>query len=126
MENNEKLDNILSEIRGIKTHIENVTDKNIETIAEGHLDLSRKLDNALKVENEKELLIIRVRMLEDEIRKIKEKLEKNSIKVNYYTLKVQSLFRIKALHLFWYEKHNFMHLVPVTIIISFLKLEVML
>lgn len=76
MENNEKLDIILSEIRGIKTHIENVTDKNIETIAEGHLDLSRKLDNALKVENEKELLIIRVRMLEDEIRQIKEKLEK--------------------------------------------------
>ena len=72
MENNEKLDIILSEIRGIKTHIENVTDKNIETIAEGHLDLSRKLDNALKVENEKELLIIRVRMLEDEIRQIKD------------------------------------------------------
>ncbi|MBQ4521744.1 MAG: hypothetical protein IJA10_02180 [Lachnospiraceae bacterium] len=76
MEENEKLDLILSEIRGIKTHIENVTDKNIQTIAEGHLDLSRKLEDALKVEKEKELLMIRVRMLEDEIRQIKEKLEK--------------------------------------------------
>ena len=39
------------------------------------LDLSRKLDNSLKSENEKELLIIRVRILEDELRKVKELLE---------------------------------------------------
>ncbi|MBQ3512201.1 MAG: hypothetical protein IJA32_00170 [Lachnospiraceae bacterium] len=65
-----------SEISSLRSHIENVTDKNIQTIAEGHLDLSRKLDEVLKVENEKELLIIRVRIIEDEIRLIKEKLEK--------------------------------------------------
>ena len=67
---------VKTKVNGIELHLENVTDKNIQTVAEGHLDLSRKLDNALKVENEKELLIIRVRMLEDEIRQIKEKLEK--------------------------------------------------
>lgn len=60
-------------VTGIELHLENVTDKNIRTIAEGHLDLSRKLDEALKVENEKELLLIRVRILEDEIQKIKER-----------------------------------------------------
>lgn len=55
---------ISNKLSSIELHIENVTDKNIQTVAEGHLDISRKLDNALKVENEKELLIIRVRMLE--------------------------------------------------------------
>ena len=66
---------ISNKLSSIELHIENVTDKNIQTVAEGHLDISRKLDNALKVENEKELLIIRVRMLEDELRKVKEKID---------------------------------------------------
>ncbi|MDE7212212.1 MAG: hypothetical protein K2O03_12335, partial [Lachnospiraceae bacterium] len=63
-----------NEINGIKMHLENVTDKNIQTIAEGHLDLNRKLDEALKVEQEKEMLVIRVRVLEEDVQKIKEKL----------------------------------------------------
>ena len=66
---------IKTKVTGIELHLENVTDKNIQTVAEGHLDLSRKLDNALKVENEKELLVIRVRILEDELRKVKERLD---------------------------------------------------
>ncbi|MBQ3601790.1 MAG: hypothetical protein II992_11400 [Lachnospiraceae bacterium] len=49
---------VKTKVNGIELHLENVTDKNIQTVAEGHLDLSRKLDDALKVENEKELLII--------------------------------------------------------------------
>lgn len=64
--------NLKKRVSGLEIHLENVTDKNIQIIAEGHLDLNRKLDEALKVENEKELLIIRVRILEDELRKIKE------------------------------------------------------
>ena len=89
MTDSEKLDLLLKEMAEMKTdikqvkqdvtsiqlHLENVTDKNIQTVAEGHLDLSRKLDNALKVENEKELLVIRVRILEDELRKVKERLD---------------------------------------------------
>ena len=66
---------VKQDVTSIQLHLENVTDKNIQTVAEGHLDLSRKLDNALKVENEKELLVIRVRILEDELRKVKERLE---------------------------------------------------
>jgi len=38
--------------------------------------LSRKLDDALKIENEKELLLLRVNRLENELRRIKEKIEK--------------------------------------------------
>ncbi|MBQ2276734.1 MAG: hypothetical protein U0L23_01930 [Lachnospiraceae bacterium] len=89
MTDSEKLDLILSEIKNVKSdtqelknkvteielHIENVTDKNIQTVAEGHLDLSRKFDDVIKVENEKELLVIKVRILEDELRKIKERLD---------------------------------------------------
>jgi N-glycosylase/DNA lyase len=75
MTDSEKLDLLLKKVTNIELHLENVTDKNIQTIAEGHLDLSRKLDEALKVENEKELLIIRVRILENELRKIKERLD---------------------------------------------------
>lgn len=59
-------------VTDIEVHLENVTDRNIRLIAEGHLDLSRKLDEALKVKNERELQGIRLNILEDEIRKIKE------------------------------------------------------
>lgn len=82
MTDSEKLDIILDKLNGIDNRVltlestlENVTNKNISIIAEGHLDLSRKLDEALKVENEKELLLIRVNMLENDIKKIKQRLE---------------------------------------------------
>ncbi|RKJ05462.1 hypothetical protein D7X87_08680 [bacterium D16-54] len=69
---NNNIDILNKKVTSIEIHFENVTDKNIQTIAEGHLDLSRKLDDALKVENEKELLVVRVRIIEDELRKMKE------------------------------------------------------
>ena len=69
---NNNIDKKKKKVTSIEIHFENVTDKNIQTIAEGHLDLSRKLDDALKVENEKELLVVRVRIIEDELRKMKE------------------------------------------------------
>ena len=68
---NNNIDILNKKVTSIEIHFENVTDKNIQTIAEGHLDLSRKLDDALKVENEKELLVVRVRIIEDELRKMK-------------------------------------------------------
>ena len=77
-----KLDSLESELQELKRHItsieltlENETNRNIKLIAEGHLDLSHKLSEALKVDNEKEMLLIRVNILENEIRKIKERIE---------------------------------------------------
>lgn len=64
-----------AKITDIQLTLENVTNKNIQIIAEGHLDLSRKLDDALKVENEKEMLLIRVNRLENELRRVKERIE---------------------------------------------------
>ena len=46
------LEPIRQEIRSIQLTLENETNRNIKLIAEGHLDLSRKLDEALKIENE--------------------------------------------------------------------------
>lgn len=63
-----------NEIREISLTLENETNCNIKIIAEGHLDLSRKLDKALTVENEKEMALIRINMMENELRRIKEKL----------------------------------------------------
>lgn len=58
----------------VELTLENETNRNIRLVAEGHLDLSRKLDDALRVETEKEMLLIRVNVMENEIRKIKEQI----------------------------------------------------
>lgn len=72
---NSLLEPIKNAIRSIELTLENETNRNIRIIAEGHLDLNRKLDEALKVENEKEMLLLRVNHLENELRKVKERLE---------------------------------------------------
>jgi len=62
-------------VASIEMTLETETNRNINIIAEAHTELNRKLDEALNVENEKELLLIRVNHMENEIRKIKERLE---------------------------------------------------
>ena len=88
MTDSEKLDLILSEMQELKqrtTNIEkDVTDikltleneirVNIQRVAEGHLDLSRNLHEATRPSNEVEMLAIKVRMLETDIRDIKARL----------------------------------------------------
>ena len=64
-----------SRVSSIEMTLENETNRNIRIIAEGHADLCRKLDEALKVENEKELLLVRTNIMENDIRKNKDKLE---------------------------------------------------
>ena len=62
------------EIIDIQLTLENETNRNIKIIAEGHLDLSRKLDDDLKVDTEKEMHLIRVNHLENEVRRLKERI----------------------------------------------------
>ena len=57
------LEPIQNDIKDIQLTLENETNRNIKLIAEGHLDLSRKLDEALKTDTEKEMLLIRVNTL---------------------------------------------------------------
>ena len=70
-----KVRKLEGQVQGIRLTLENETNKNINIIAEGHLNLSRKLDEALKVENEKEVLLIRINRLENGYRTLKEKVE---------------------------------------------------
>ena len=69
------LEPIKRDIKSIQLTLENETNRHIKIIAEGHLDLSRKLDEALRIDNEKEMLLIRVNTLENELRKIKDRIE---------------------------------------------------
>lgn len=71
----EELKKLNDKVTDIQLTLENETNKNIKIIAEGHLDLSRKLDEALKVDSEKELLLIRVNRLENELRRLKARVE---------------------------------------------------
>ena len=69
-----EMQQVKKELRSLQLTLENETNRNIALIAEGHLDLCRRLDDALKVENEKEMLLIRVNTLENEVRKLKERI----------------------------------------------------
>lgn len=61
-------------VKDVQLTLENETNRNIQIIAEGHLDLSRKLDVAVKIDNEKEILKLRVNRLESELEKTKSRL----------------------------------------------------
>lgn len=63
------------DITDVKLILENEIRVNIQFVAEGHRDLNRRFDEALKVESEKEMLLIRVNMLESEVRGIKRRIE---------------------------------------------------
>ncbi len=71
---NGAIESLEKKVVSIELTLENETNHGIKIIAEGHLDLSRKLDEALKVENEKEMLLLRVSHLENELRKVKERI----------------------------------------------------
>lgn len=70
---NGKVQVLEEDVRGLQLTLENETNRNIRIIAEGHLELNRKLDEALKVEHEKELMYLRVNVLENDMRIVKEK-----------------------------------------------------
>lgn len=65
------MEEIRDGVNGIKIIIENEIRPNIQRIAEGHLDLSRNLHDVIKYKDEIEMLSIRSRMLESEVRELK-------------------------------------------------------
>lgn len=65
---------IKNDVKDVKLTLENEIRVNIQRVAEGHLDLSRNLHDAMKPSNEVEILSIKVRMLETEIRELKRKI----------------------------------------------------
>lgn len=67
----EKLDKLENDVTDIKLTLENEIRVNIRRVAEGHLDLSRNLQEAQRIDSEKEMLVIRVNVLETELYKVK-------------------------------------------------------
>lgn len=84
MTDSAKLDLLLSEIKEMKQNIHLLKDDtqklkeeirvNIQRVAEGHLDLSRNLHDAMRPSNEVEMLAIKVRMLESDVKELKSRL----------------------------------------------------
>lgn len=70
----EEFKNVYAEFKDIRMTLENETNPSIRIIAEGHYDLNKKLDNVSKVENEKELALLRITRLENEVRQLKTKI----------------------------------------------------
>ena len=64
-----------TQVLDIQLTLENETNAGIKIIGEGHAILNRRLDEALKVTSEQELLLLRVGHLENEMRRVKEKLQ---------------------------------------------------
>lgn len=69
-----RLDKQEEEIRYIRLFQENHLQVQIRRIAEGHLDLYRKLLDALKISGEDELIHVRVNMLESDMKRVKDRL----------------------------------------------------
>ena len=59
-------------MKRVELHLENVTDNNIRLVAEGHLNLHNKLSEATKVSNFQEMLGVRVNILEEDVKLLKE------------------------------------------------------
>ena len=76
-----KVNNLESDMREVKVKvtkidltIENEIRVNIQRVAEGHLDLSRNLHDAMKPNSEMEMLAIKVRKLESDVGELKHKI----------------------------------------------------
>ena len=100
MTDSEKLDLILSKMQDLKLemqeikrrttnielHLENVTDKNIQLIAENFIELTKKLNQAIPVADKNlayevkvNYLVEKVQTLEKEIAEIKSKIEQSQL-----------------------------------------------
>ena len=65
---------VKQKVSKIDMTLENEIRVNIQRVAEGHLDLSRNLHEAMRPSNEVEMLAIKVRMLETDVKELKEKI----------------------------------------------------
>ncbi|MDE6212665.1 MAG: hypothetical protein K2M70_04220 [Lachnospiraceae bacterium] len=70
----QKVDVIEAKVIHTELILENEIRVNIQRVAEGHLDLSRNLHDAMRPSNEVEMLAIKVRMLESDVRELKSRL----------------------------------------------------
>ena len=63
-----RMDSLETEMTDVKLTIENEISRNMKIIAEGHLDLSRNLHDAMKPNNALEMVMVQVNILESKVR----------------------------------------------------------
>lgn len=68
------LEQLTRKVSGIELILENEIRVNIMRVAEGHLDLSRNLHEAMKPSQEVEMLALKVRKLESDVEELKVKI----------------------------------------------------
>lgn len=95
MTDSEKLDLILSEMRDMKSemqelkrhttnmelHLENATDKNIQLIAENFIELTNKLNQAIPVADKNFAYEVKVNYLTSEVDKLKQEIAEIKSKI---------------------------------------------
>lgn len=69
-----RLEVVETDLRSVKLQLENEISRNIKIVAEGHLDLSRNLYEAMKPSNTMEMLQVQVNMLESKVRDLERKI----------------------------------------------------
>ena len=67
----ERVESLAIDVKNIRLDIEGSIWNNINVLHDGHVDLYRKLDEAQKVEHEKEIMEVRIIHLENEMVKVK-------------------------------------------------------
>lgn len=72
----EKLNELDTKILDLKFVLEQITNRKIQLIAEGHFDLNKNSDEILRSSQEKEMLLLRVNRLENDMRQVKEKINR--------------------------------------------------
>ena len=70
-----RLDRVEADNHSMKLQLENEIVRNVQIIAEGHLDLSRKLQEAVKATSAVEMLQVQVNILQGKVRDLERKLE---------------------------------------------------
>lgn len=70
----EEVDELKVDMSIVKIRMENEISVNIQRVAEGHLDLDRKLTEVVKSNSEFELLTLRVNKLDGEMKEVKAKI----------------------------------------------------
>lgn len=66
------VENMNMRLKCVEITLENETNPSIRIVAEGHLDLYRKLDEAMKSDHDREILAIKLNYLDSEMRRWKE------------------------------------------------------
>lgn len=70
----DKLDKLENDVTDIKLTLENEIRTSIVRVAEGHFDLLRKLSETTRIDDENEMIAIRVSMLETEMIRLRQQL----------------------------------------------------